>query len=218
MKMRSTKLRKKYTRSCRGAIFTVCFAAFLIPVTVAFVITLVQSAVCYCNKERLHYAVADVIEHFDSISQMDESTFDHLLSALAQANNLQLQNLKTRISSSEKDGEETIEIKVSCSFYHQPGLIAFNWPFVEVYRVKRSQLDTFGYLAVNGYPYSATEPSRGLSTYLPLYRPSAAVPTWRFAQNNAIGAVRKCVFDTDKSDDQQSSNWKQVGEDLLSIY
>jgi hypothetical protein len=219
MNLGGNKIRRNVPRKARGAIYTVCFVALVVPFVLALGGMLLQAALCFYNQQRVDYVANEVIDHFDSLSQLNESKFDSLFSDLASANSLRLQNVKSEISPCPDSTEETVQIKVSGSFDNGLGLFAQHRTFVKIYKIKLSKFETLGYLAINGFPYCEGNVARGLSDYLPIYRPSAALPTWQFSQDNAIGSVRKtvCAHSGDQ-DDQKPANWKQLAEGLVSIY
>jgi len=205
-------------RRARGAIYTVCFVALVVPFVLALAHMLMQAALCFYNQGRLDYVANEVIDHFESVSQLNENKFDSLFSALASANRIRLKDVKSQISACPDSTEETIQIKVSGRFQNDLGFFAEYRPFAKIYKVKLSKFETYGYVAINGFPYCESDTARGLSAYLPLYRPSAALPTWQFAQDNAIGSVRKLVSQSSNQDDLKPANWKQLAEGLVSIY
>jgi hypothetical protein len=218
MKVHKNKCRQKPPRKARGAIYTVCFVGLVIPFVLALGNCILQAALCYYDQDRLHFVGNDVIEHFESLADLDENKFDQLFSALAKANNLPVQSIKSQISTCPEAAEETVQIKVSGWFAMAPGMFSWSRPFVQIYKIKCSQFDTFGYLAINSYPYCEVDPTHPLSTYLPLYRPSPSSPTWQFCQDTAIGGVRKSICNTNSGDDQKPANWKQLADNLVSIY
>jgi hypothetical protein len=218
MNFKRTENQRSTTRRSQGAIYTVCFVGFVIPCVLALGDTILQAALCFYNQERIDYVANEVIDHFESISELEENKFDYLFQALASANCMQLQNVKSQISHCTDSSEEAIQIKVSGRFENNLGLFTGFRPFAKTYKVKLSKFETLGYVAINGYPYCEVDTSRGLSAYMPIYRPSAAAPTWSFSQDNAIGSVRKSVCDNGPQDDQKPANWKQLAEGLVSIY
>jgi hypothetical protein len=190
----------------------------MVPLVLALTNMVLEAALCFYNQQRLDYVANEVIEHFESLSQMDENKFASLFSVLAQANSMQLQSVKSEISPCSGSTEEAVQIKVSGKFKNEIGLFVGYRPFVKTYQIKLSKFETLGYLAVNGYPFCEMDASRGLSAYLPIYRPSTTLPTWHFAQDNAIGGVRRSICATNSNDDQKPANWKQVADGLVSIY
>lgn len=218
-KMKGLKhYRSKPSRSTRGALYTACFLSLLVPFVVILGSTVLQAALCNYENSRIRFVGNDVVEQFDTLADLDEHKFEDMFSALARANNLPVRNVKAKIVVCQGTSEQTIEIKVTGTYSRLPLLFTASSGFDQTFRIKDSQFSTYGYLAINSYPYCEFDPSHGLSTYLPLYRPSPTAPTWQFQQDNAIGSVRKVMCDQKSSDDQNPENWKQLADNLTSIY
>ena len=58
-------------RGSRGAIYTACFGAFVIPLVVMLVVVVLQAAVNSHEQARLRFVGQDVLEHFDSLPELD---------------------------------------------------------------------------------------------------------------------------------------------------
>jgi hypothetical protein len=210
--------RSKQSRSSRGALYTACFLSLLVPIVIIIGSTVLQAALCNYENARVRFVGNNVVEQFDTLADLDEHKFEDMFSALARANNLPLHNVKAKIAVGQVTGEQTLEIRVTGTFSRLPLLFTASSGFDQTFRIKDSQFSTYGYLAINSYPYCEFDPSHGLSTYLPLYHPSPTAPTWQFQQDNAMGSVRKVICDQKVSDDQNPENWKQLADNLTSIY
>lgn len=210
--------RSKQSRSTRGALYTTCFLSLLVPIVIIIGSTVLQAALCNYENARIRFVGNNVVEQFDTLADLDEHKFADTFSALARANNLPVRKVKAKIAVCQVAGEQTLEIRVTGTFSRLPLLFTAASGFDQTIRIKDSQFSTYGYLAINSYPYCEFDPSHGLSTYLPLYRPSPSAPTWQFQQDNAMGSVRKVICDQKVSDDQNPENWKQLAENLTSIY
>lgn len=208
----------KYKRRSKGALYTVCSVGFFVPVILSLGMTIFQSALTYYSQQRLDFVAKQVIEQFDTLTAIDPNRFDKLLSTLAAVNSLRIHGLRSRISSSTEGGEEIFEIKLTGQFDAPPGVFLWNQNFQKIYKVKSSDLDQFGYLAINAYPYCQINPGAGDSVFLPLHRPSKSVSTWNFYQDNAIGSLRKTMCDKNDDNDQNPENWMYFGEKLISVY
>lgn len=210
--------RSKQPRSTRGALYTACFLSLLVPFVIILGSTVLQAALCNYQNARIRFVGNNVVEQLDTLADLDERKFADMFSALARANNLPVRNVKAKIAVCQDAAEQTLEIRVTGTFSRLPLLFSASSGFDQTFSIKDSQLSTYGYLAINSYPYCEFDPSQGLSTYLPLYRPSPTAPTWQFQQDNAIGSVRKVICDQKSSDDQKPENWKQLADNLTSIY
>ena len=129
-----------------------------------------------------------------------------------------MQDVKTIVQFASEGNEPVTKVSVSGRFRRLPGLLSGNTRFEQVYKVKDSQFSTHGYLAINNYPYCELNPESGLSSYLPLYLPSPAAPTWQFQQDNAIGGVNRAIGRNVDYEELESKNWRQLADNLVSIY
>jgi hypothetical protein len=205
-------------RAERGAIYTVSFLSIAIPLVLILANMILQAALTYYVGQRLDFVANETIDHFDSLAQIDQSSFNSLFSGLASANDLKLRNVKSLMLSSTESGEEALKISISGSFANDLGIFTAFKPFAKTYNVKVSRFDTLGYLAVNGYPFCEINSQRNLSAYLPIYRPSPALPTWQFSQDTAIGMVRETIYADSTNADRKPSNWRDLADGLVSIY
>lgn len=206
------------SRSKRGALYTVCSVGFFVPVILGIGTMIFQSAMTYYDQRRLDFVTRQVIEQFDTLANVDQNKFDRMLRALAAVNSLRVQGLRSTITSTNSGGEEIFAVKVTGKFESTPGPLSWNQSFQKVYNVRSSDLETFGYLAINAYPYCEINPLAGHSAYLPMQRASLSVSTWDFYQDNAIGSLRKSVLDKNDNGEENPENWKILGERLVSIY
>ena len=86
MNFKTNENQRISSRRTRGAIYTVCFVGFVIPCVLALGDTILQAALCFYTQERIDYVANEVIDHFESISELEENKFDSLFKALASAN------------------------------------------------------------------------------------------------------------------------------------
>jgi len=206
------------TRSTSGALYTACFLSLVIPFVIVLGNTVLQAALCNYENARLRFVGNDIVEQCNTLSDLEEQTFADTFTALARANNLPVRNVKVKIAACQDTSEPTTEIKVTGNYARLPALFCGAAGFQQIFLIKDSQLSTYGYLAINTYPYCEFDPTHGLSSYLPLYRPSPAAPTWQFAQDTAIGGVRKAIGNGPNGNDQNPKNWTQLADNLTSIY
>ena len=66
------------TRTPRGAIYTACLAGLIVPFFLALSDTILQAALSFYNQQRINFVANDVIEHFDTMQQLDSRSFDPL--------------------------------------------------------------------------------------------------------------------------------------------
>lgn len=222
--------RKKHAHShkrSQSGVYTVFFAAIMIPLVVLIAGVLLNAAMSHYEQSRLRFVGNEVIAQFESPADLNEKRLGDLFINLAHANGLMIdKNIKIVISdkvitSAPGSGQQEpgIEINFRGTFHNGHfGLAPFAQGFNQSFIVKDSQFTTHGYLAINGYPYCQLDPSQNLCTYLPIFRPSPGAPTWHFQQDTAIGGVRKAMGINQEGDELKPENWKQLADNLVSIY
>ena len=208
------------SRRARGAIYTACLASLMIPFVLALGDAVLQAALSFYNQGRLNFVAHDVIEHFQSLDQLDSSNFEKLFLKLSAVNSLNLKNIKSTITTVEADadGDQAVQIILSGTCQNALGLFSWDRPFKTTYNIKLSKFETMAYSAINVYPYCEAEPMRGLSLYIPLNRAAAASPIWAFNQDRAIGSVRQSACPLNAIDASKPNNWHPVADGILSIY